>query len=203
MTICATPGCDRPAKTRNRCEPHYRRRLHTGRYGYRPADRVRQHVAALRDLGWTYDGIAKAAGVSSYSVHKAYLGQSRHVLADTEAAILRVPLTPRESHRGVDATGSRRRVQALAWMGWPNRAIAERIGCTPRTLPTELSRGRVSVRLAQRITAVYDELSGLSGPSKIAAAKARQYGWAPPAAWDEDAIDDPTAKPEGVRRRAA
>ena len=197
---CSWPECDRAALTRGLCETHYRRRLNTGRYGYRDAGKVRVHVAALRELGWTFEAIAQAAGVSTWSVHRVHTGQSRRVLAETETAVLAVPLVACESHRGVDATGARRRVEALAWMGWPNREVAVRVGCSPRSLPTLLHRGRLSVRLAWRIAAVYEELSGVPGPSRGAAGKARALGFAPPAAWDDESIDDPSERPQGVRR---
>lgn len=193
----------RTAETRGYCAAHYRRRLHTGRYGYRDATAARGHVAALRELGWTWEGIARTAGLSTWVAHNLHRGVTRRLLAESETALLGVPLVRWHSHRGVDATGPRRRVQALAWMGWPNHEVCRRIGCSPRTLPTELSRGRVSIALAHRIADVYDELSGRVGPSPFAAGKARQHGFAPPAAWDDDTIDDPTVKPEGILRGVA
>lgn len=193
---CGAASCAKPARTRGYCETHYRRRLHTGRYGYRDAAPARAHIARLRQLGWTYEAIARAAGLSIWVGHKLHSGTSRRLLAESEVAILRVPLIPFESHRGVSAVGARRRVQALAYMGWPNHEIARRIGCSPRSLPTLLSRGRLSAKLSHRIAAVYDELSMRCGPSKLAAVRARGYGWAPPLAWDDDEIDNPAAEPQ-------
>lgn len=202
MTGCAWNGCERASLTRGYCGPHYRRRLHTGRYGYRDATTAREHVAALRRIGWTWEGIATAAGLSAYVAFSLHRGTTRRLLAESIDALLAVPLEPVESHRGVDATGSRRRVQALAWMGWPNHEIARRIGCSPRSLPTLLSRGRISTRLARRIEAIYEHLSTVPGPSRTAAGKARQHGFAPPLAWDDDSIDDPRARPCGLRGAA-
>lgn len=196
---CLHPECAAAARTRGYCERHYRLRLHTGRYGYRDAARARAHVAALRALGWTFEAIAAAAGLSTYVPHRLHTGQTRRLLAESERALLRIALVRHESHRGVDATGSRRRVQALAWMGWPNHEIARRIGCSPRTLPSELSRGSLSVRLAHRIVDVYEELAAVPGPSRYAAAKARQHRFVSPWAWDDDTIDDPKARPHGAR----
>lgn len=203
MSVCEWSGCTGQAETRGYCSSHYRRRLHTGRYGYRDGTAARAHIAALRELGWTWQGIADAAGLSTWVAHNLHRGVTRRVLAESEAALLSVPLARYGSHRGVDATGPRRRVQALAWMGWPNREVCRRIGSSPRTLPTELHRGRVSVALAHRIADVYDELSGQVGPSRVAAGKARQLGFAPPAAWDDETIDDPRTRPAGVLRGAA
>lgn len=201
MSRCQS--CERPAETRGYCSRHYRYRLHTGRYGYRDATAARAHVAQLRKLGWTWEAIAKTAGLSTWVAHNLHRGTTRRLLAESESALLRVPLVSFESHRGVPSIGSRRRVQALAWMGWPNHEIARRIGCSPRSLPTLLARGRLSTRLAQRIGKVYDELSTIPGPSHIAAGKARQLGFAPPLAWDDETIDDRRARPRGIARGRA
>lgn len=200
---CGWDGCDRDPVCRGLCGPHYRRRLHTGRFGYRDAGPVREHLEKLRGLGWTWQAIGDKAGVSPWVAHNVHLGRTRRVLADSEGKLLALPLVPYESHRGVDSTGSRRRVQALAWMGWPNHAVADRIGCSRRSLPTLLARGSISARLALRITVLYDQLSTIPGPSKLAAVKARQHGFASPWAWDDETIDDPAARPTGLRKGRA
>lgn len=201
-TECTTLACPNPADTRGYCATHYRRRLHTGRYGYRDATEARQHVARLRDLGWTWEAIGKTAGISPWTAHSLHRGGPKRLLHESLTALLTVPLVPMESHRGVDATGPRRRVQALAWMGWACWQVEDRVGCKRRTLTRELARGSISARLAQRIAAVYDELSTVPGPSPVAASKARQHGFAPPLAWDDETIDDRRARPRGVRTAA-
>jgi hypothetical protein len=197
-TECSAAGCARPADTRGYCSSHYRRRLHTGRYGFRDATPARAHIARLRGLGWTWEAIGTTAGLSAWVALNVHRGTTRRVLPESETALLAIAPVPYGSHRAVPALGARRRVQALAWMGWPNHEIARRIGCSPRSLPTLLARGRISTRLALRIAAVYDELAAVRGPSKGAASKARLYGWAPPLAWDDDRIDNPRCRPLGV-----
>lgn len=202
--VCARPTCHRPAgkHTRRHCEADYRRLLRMGLAGWRDAAPARRHVAALRELGWTYAQIAEAAGLSKWVPHNLATGRTAHVWPESERAILAVPLVPRSSRRGVDSAGTRRRVQALAWMGWPAAEVARRAGITHRALATQIHPNRrVSYALARRVAAVYDELSGVRGPSVQAAARARQLGHAPPAAWDEGEIDDPAAKPRGVVSR--
>lgn len=202
---CAHPSCGSPSKTRGYCEHHYRRRLHTGRYGYQDATEVRAHLERLRELGWTWGQIGDAAGISwAIPFHLITGRQHRRVLPETRDALLAVPLMPAASRRGVDSTGSRRRVQALAWMGWPCAEVARRIGSSRPSLATLiLPSRRISFAMAAKVAAVYDELSGTRGPSNISAAKARELGFAPPAAWDDETIDDPGARPQGVRRAAA
>lgn len=200
---CGWNGCDRATHTRGYCEPHYRRRLHTGRYGYRDAARAREHVARLRALGWTWQAIADAAGLSTWVAHNIHRGRTKRVLAESEAALLRITPVRMNSHRGVSAIGARRRVQALAWMGWPCWRIEQRVGCKRRTLTRELSRGRISITLAHRVADVYEQLSTIPGPSRVTAGKARGLGFAPPLAWDDETIDNPRARPCGVLREAS
>lgn len=177
------------------CESDYRRTVRMGINRYVPAEPVREHVLKLRALGWTYEQIADAAGVSTWVPHRAATGRTTKLWKDRADGVLRVPLVARGSHRGVDSTGTRRRVQALAWMGWPCAEVARRSGTTQRTLGTLIQPSRrISYGLALRVAAVYDDLSMKPGPSRVAAGKARALGFAPPLAWDDD-IDDPAAVP--------
>jgi hypothetical protein len=171
-----------------------------GIYGWRDAGPARAHVESLRELGWTWVQIAEAAGTSTYVPHRVGVGRTRHLWPESERALLAVPLVPRDSHRGVDSAGTRRRVQALSWMGWPCAEVAGRAGTTGRTLATLiLPSRRISYDLARRVADVYEELSCTPGPSRVAAGKARRLGFAPPMAWDDERIDDPKARPRGIR----
>ena len=207
MSVCVEKGCTAACgvHTRGRCESCYRKRIRMGIYGWREAGKAREHIDALRSLGWTWQGIADAAGLSTYVAHKVGTGQSRSVLPESERSLLAVPLAPFDSQRSVDSAGTRRRVQALAWMGWPCSEVADRAGikaCTLRTLI--LPSRRISFTLARRVAAVYDELCMSFGPSKISAGKARQLGFIPPLGWDEDLIDLPDAELEAeLARRVA
>jgi hypothetical protein len=194
MRTCARPGCNAPATTRQWCESDYRRQIRMGRAGYRDATPVRQHVRALRRRGWTYEQIADAAGVSTWVPHKLDAEATRWVWADRGAAILAVPLVPRGSHRGVDGTGTYRRLAALQWLGWPPAMVAERVGLRTYTLTTMRSRGEpVSYRVALAMARLYAEWSTRPGPSRQTATKARRRGYAPPSAWCD--IDDPREVP--------
>jgi hypothetical protein len=151
----------------------------------------------LRRLGWTWEQIGIAAGLAPTVAYNIVAGrQHQRVIVDTEQAILSVALAPVESHRGVDATGTRRRMQALAWMGWSTVNLSHRVGLRPATLHTLTYRGTVSTRTARRVAHVYQQLSHLTGPSQQSATKARKAGHAPPMAWDDNTIDDPAAHPD-------
>jgi DNA-binding XRE family transcriptional regulator len=102
----------------------------------------------------------------------------------------------------VDATGSRRRLQALIRNGWSMPELAARLGCSRQALRDRLDCARVTAAGAARISVLYDSLWDRTPPQgtryeKTAATMARRYaaerGWVPPLAWDE--IDDPAASP--------
>jgi hypothetical protein len=131
-----------------------------GRVGYRDAGPARAHVRQLRRLGWPYEPLAKTAGVSAWVVHKLDTGITRRLLSESEAAVLSVPLVPYRSRRGVDGTGTYRRLEALQWQGWPPAVVAARLGLSPYTLRSMAGRGqRVSYRVALGMARVFREMS--------------------------------------------
>ncbi|MFI1324581.1 hypothetical protein ACH4TI_15230 [Streptomyces rochei] len=106
----------------------------------------------------------------------------------------------------VPALATTRRLQALAVMGWPTARLSRETGLALYRLMPLLTGAAKTTRPedARTVAAVYVRLStaspGLCGVSHIAARTARDRagaaGWAPPAAWDEDTIDDPSAIPQ-------
>lgn len=106
----------------------------------------------------------------------------------------------------VDPTGTMRRVQALAAIGWSLTEVARRLGTEPCVVQA-ICRGdrtRVYRRTAERVRAVYDQLSmtpriGTDERSRISVTMtlslAKANCWAPPLAWDDDTIEDPAATP--------
>lgn len=201
MSTCAERNCTAEAQTRGRCDSHYRKRIRMGLHGWRDVGPAREHVAALRNLGWTWEQIAAEASLSTYVAHQIGAGRTKRLRVESERALLALPLEPRDSQRSIDSTGTRRRVQALAWMGWPAREVAARAGTTQATLQTLiLPRRRLSYALARRVAAVYEELCMKPGPSRVTAGKARAAGFVPPLGWPDDRIDDPKARPLGVAR---
>jgi hypothetical protein len=104
----------------------------------------------------------------------------------------------------VSAAGSIRRIQALGVAGWPIARLARETGLTPYRLARLMTASTVPLESARAVAAVYARYAiaspGLCGVSHIQASAARDRaaaaGWAPGAAWDEDTIDDPDARPE-------
>lgn len=201
MNLCRTNPDHGPAATRGFCSRCYnlKRALH-GKWCLVPSGPVLDHIARLRDLGWTWPEISRKAGLGYTSVWKIWTTRPPRVRPDTARGVLALPLVASPSLRGVDSTGSRRRVQALAWMGWTSGRVAEAAGISPNSILGLITPGRrISRRNAAAIDAVYRRWAHVQGPSRLVAGKARARGLAPPAAWDEDTIDDPRARPSGVR----
>ena len=98
----------------------------------------------------------------------------------------------------IDSTGTRRRLEALATIGWSANAIADHTGLSYRWI-RELRRGktpRITRNTRDLVARVYDQLWDTPGPCSFARGHATRNGWAPPMAWDEHTIDDPAARPD-------
>lgn len=107
--------------------------------------------------------------------------------------------------RRVDALGTRRRLQGLAWQGWPTSELASRLGVNESAL-SKLRSGtakHAEVRTAIAVRELTARLEYQPPPKHvrrrdISAVKnlAAKNGWAPLAAWDD--IDDPYEQAKGV-----
>lgn len=100
--------------------------------------------------------------------------------------------------RLVDATGTRRRIQALMVLGWSLAVLTARLGLAKSNhsaLKRILEQQRVRRTTAERVAALYDELWGCSGPSDRAREAALVAGYCSALAWDDETIDDPAARP--------
>ncbi len=168
------------------------------------ATQSRAHLERLLGRGWSQDQIAAAAGFDQSTVSVILSGRYQRVHRDTAAAILavrldRMPPIPRGF---IDSTGTRRRLQALATLGYTLPSIARRVGVSDRNLYEISTRRWGSVRktTAASVARIYRELSTQparrSRWSEQARAVAAAEGWHGPMAWDD--IDNPAAEPQPV-----
>lgn len=107
--------------------------------------------------------------------------------------------------RRVHAIGTARRLRALAALGWDLADLADRLGVNTRRVHHLQAMGSPTVyrTTADSVRRVYDALSMTVGPSGKTARIARRNRWPPPLAWDDDTIDNPTARPAFGRGRNA
>jgi DNA-binding CsgD family transcriptional regulator len=161
------------------------------------AAQTRHHIERLRAAGWTQAQIARAANLAYRTVGGVTAGANA-ISKRTALAILSIPIGPAPSDtRDVDATGTIRRLRALAAIGWPIAHVADRLGMYP-TAVSNIARGRldhVRATTAELVAREYRALCRTPGPSQRVRTEARAKGWHSPAAWDGN-IDDPAAQPE-------
>lgn len=177
-----------------------------------PAEPVRQHLRKIHDAtGMPYYAIAERIGLPHDSSLQPLLwgrgqyGPSERILRETADLVMAYWPTPDDFPESVliEATGTRRRVEALAVRGWSRNWVARQIGMREDNFRKAISKDRVTVRLARRVASVYDAWwnqdpmdhgAELNPVARVRAA-ARRSGWHGPLAWDDDTIDDPDAVP--------
>jgi hypothetical protein len=143
---------------------------------------VRNHVRRLRATGASYDAIAGVAGVSPMTVHRVLHGKrhtgdagkaGRQPLARVSAVAAQrllavAPATLEQAAVRRDATGARRRLQALIAVGHPPAALAHRLAVAPRAV-TRIVRGTaatVSPDLHVGVCELYDRLWDVAAPER-------------------------------------
>lgn len=200
MTHTAHYACYRRGCRRDECRTadriyrkQYELRRLNGIPSHIPGPVIASHIRHLLDSGHTIRGISRHANVSERAINYILNGQP-NVTRPKGLALLAVQALA-ESPR-VDPVGTIRRIQALAYIGWPIVWTAEQTGFHPSYLFNILA-GRVHSiprHVAHRFTALYREYSYRPGPSEYARSIARRNTWHGPLAWDS--IDDPKAQPE-------
>lgn len=101
----------------------------------------------------------------------------------------------------VPAFSTHRRIRALNALGWTCSMISEHMGMGPNYVYDLTRCDAINNRTAGRIADVYERMSMKLPPDNRHTQQMRQQakerGWPPPMAWDDDQIDDPNGKPVG------
>lgn len=180
---------------------------------YVDAGPVRAHLRYLQDCGMGLRAIAAAAGINRKTLQSILGGRPergkgpRHAVTPRcAAALLAVEpsLDALGAHTVISGIGTARRLQALAAAGWPLTHIAAEIGWTVQNLRVLITAPTTMVKTARLVRDVYGRLWNVdpadhgASPGGITRAKQRavQERWAPVGAWDDDTIDDPSARPD-------
>lgn len=139
--------------------------------------------------------------LAGYSAHRRTKVTTCKACRDAMAEYERQRQVRRYLARGglmVPSIGIRRRLQALAALGWTLQEVDTRLG-HERSYSSKLAgtTGPIYATTAAEVTALYDDLSMTVPTGWIADRQRRQAklrGWLPPLAWDD--IDDPTERPD-------
>lgn len=188
-------------------ENNRRRQVAYGRWQpFVDAEPVRQHIQRLRAAGMGQKRIAELACVSTNTIAKLLYGPTptRRVRPWTAEKLLAITLSVDLLRAAalVDATGARRRLQALVAIGWPMMELARRMDMAPSTFSQFMRSRTVRAINSRRVWELYESMWNQPPPqdtprqrgvSSLACALARAEGWLPPLAWDDDTIDDPAA----------
>ena len=178
---------------------------------YIDAAPVREHIAALRRSGVGMTQIAKLANTSLSHIRALVStdpdGQptTHRVRTSTADRILAIEASVASSAPSarIDATGTRRRLQALMAIGWPLPVIAAQLGRTTPNLARSMDRDRINADTAWQITHLYEQIWNNTPPQATAAQRnasatarshAQRQGWRPPLGWD-DIDTDPDLAP--------
>ncbi|WP_331764787.1 hypothetical protein [Streptomyces sp. NBC_01238] len=176
------------------------------------AEPVREHLRQVNAAGMPYRAICERLGLAHESSLQHLMwgrgeyGPGQQVRRETAELVLAYWPSLEDFPDGsrIGATGTRRRIEALAVRGWPRHAVAKRIGMDECNFRKAVKRDRITARLARQVAAVYDALWDqdplehgvpLNAVSRVRADAAR-LGFRSALAWDDDTIDDPAAVPQ-------
>ncbi len=202
---CKRPSCPHPAGRRKSgfCEKHYRQTV-------RPKvqiKRLRGHYLALREAGFSQRRIADLSGVNRdvlSRIHHADPEETVHSKTARRLLSVEIPLgIVGEGAQSVDATGTRRRIQALQAAGYPIKMIADEFGVSEQAIGLLVRGERVAASSAARVAELFEDWHMTPGPSDRARARSRRLGYPMPLDWNEDEIDDPDAEPVMVKPERA
>lgn len=187
-----------------------RRKIAYGTWeGLSDPEPVRAHVRTLRAAGLGVRQIALLSGVSVVQIQRLVSDspdrQQKSVQAKTVRALMAVQaeVSNRAGGASIDATGTRRRIQALVAMGFTHRVLARHIDTHELYVGDLCTAPTVSLHSAAAVCAAYDRLWNQS-PAALGVtrqgiarsrARAARNGWVSPLAWDDHSIDDPAARP--------
>ena len=124
--------------------------------GFIPTQPLIRHIRTLQQAGWTHPEIADAAGVDRRTVHNITTGFVSSVHQRTATTIL--ALRPADAPNRVASIGTRRRIQALALMGWPIAWTGREAGMYGSHVNEVMAgrRKRVTRAQAEAVKALFD-----------------------------------------------
>lgn len=159
---------------------------------------VRTHLKALLRAGFAMKDLVSLTGLSRHELGEMLRSNATHTSQKSASRVMSVQFHPiDDGRRKTPAIGAKRRLQALAALGFSLESLAARVHRSVAEVEALHHGGLITRRLWFTISELYDELSmTASAPDEGVRDWARhEMGWPPPLAWDDDEIDDPRAHP--------
>lgn len=174
---------------------------------------ITDHVRQLHDHGLTQERISALSGVPVGIVEQVLhadppISSIRFSLAHKLLAVHPSTAAP-DDDAMITGRGLQRRCQALMALGWSPRRIADAAHVDRADIQHALLAHPLPFAIAHNIVEAYQHLSNhpptVHTPGQQAAATrarnhARLHRFAPPAAWDDDTIDQDDARPQGITK---
>ena len=197
---CRRPRCNNSASSGRHqgfCQKHY---ASCPTRGLVDATDAIERVALLRSRGYSWDNLSKLTGVDADTLSRLGLWSANGSMEKaTHLKIMNAPVPEQIIDAGnsrIPNVGTKRRIEALLALGYSLEFLANELGVTQTCVCSWLRKKQVTSSTVVRIRDLYDRLSMTRGPSKRARMRAQKKGLAPPLAWDDESIDDPSAVPQ-------
>lgn len=202
---CRLPACVERNRAYNRTIT--RRRAYGTWQPFVDAEPVRQHILTIQQAGVSLARIVALTGLAEPTVGRILYSSGKrppHKRLRPEHANRILAVTAQHARPDrIDATGTRRRIEALQVIGWPKQYIAERLGLNISTAGRVTRQNLVRSSTAYAVAALYCELKvklpEAHGMIPWVVERTRRHahaqGWHGPLAWDGN-IDDPDAQPD-------
>lgn len=164
-----------------------------------PAGPIRDHLWELMIAGVQQSQIWNAAGIAHTQVTRVMKPTTEYVLRPTAEKLLALTVADcmKFPHR-VSALGTRRRIEALHFLGHSKKAIADMLGESEFAIFQRFARETVMDHEHRKVDELYQRLHLTEPVETRMYWQSRWSGYVPPMAWDEGDIDDPEAKPAEV-----
>jgi hypothetical protein len=203
---CSISGCEGDVVARGLCGAHYQRANNAGElHLYARAERP---PLIDRTVGKDCPPDHKHAQTHTcYNTHGCRCDECTHAKNTTRRDYDWEDRRRRGRDVWIPATGTMRRLQALAVIGWSTAEIAARMDSHYRPLQRIRAGERVHVHMstARRVAGVFEELCmhvRHDRAAKIARNRAAAKGWLPPLAWDDIDTDANKSRPARLDQNA-
>jgi len=199
-------GCDGCVEKNRTTADANRRRIAYGRPNARvdPTPALTR-LKKIRGEGWTFREIVEATGIPKSSLQRMLRDKPKFLMQSTANRIVTATRPGKAPQARVDATGTRRRLQALVAHGWTLTELADQLDRGLANVAKLATAPGCFEHTRREVADLYDRLWAVEVPDGFGKRRsltlARQRGWVGALAWDD--IDNPRAKPRGAVNRLA